>query len=249
MKKVLSTITALVMVLCLAACGQGNGGNEIPDVFGINYTDAVEVLEDDGYEVKAVETSVAGISEKLLYPLEKVDKGCVFKIDEYVLDNLGNLNKDYDVFYEGDLVSEDKSIVIYYAKEDYVLEKDDASTTADLSTEAPTENTKTEKEEKNTQTIVEKDDTSDDGKLGKDFKTAMDSYENFMNGYVDFMKKYNENPSDLSLLSDYADYMSDYTDFVEDFEKWEDEDLNDAELAYYLDVQTRVTKKLLEITN
>lgn len=249
MKKVLSTITALVMVLCLAACGQGNGGNEIPDVFGINYTDAVEVLEDDGYEVKAVETSVAGISEKLLYPLEKVDKGCVFKIDEYVLDNLGNLNKDYDVFYEGDLVSEDKSIVIYYAKEDYVLEKDDASTIADLSTEAPTENTKTEKEEKNTQTIVEKDDTSDDGKLGKDFKTAMDSYENFMNEYVDFMKKYNENPSDLSLLSDYADYMSDYTDFVEDFEKWEDEDLNDAELAYYLDVQTRVTKKLLEITN
>ena len=249
MKKVLFMITALVMVLCLAACGQGNGGNEIPDVFGINYTDAVEILEADGYEVNAVETSVASISEKLLYPLENVEKGSVFKIDDYVLDNLGNLNKDYDVFYEGNLVSEDKSIVIYYAKEDYVLEKDDASNTTDLSTELPTENTKAEKEEKNTQTTVDKDDTSNDAKLGKDFKSAMESYENFMNEYVDFMKKYNDDPSDLGLLADYAEYVSDYAEFVEDFENWEDEDLNDAELAYYLDVQTRVSKKLLEVAN
>ena len=81
-----------------------------------------------------------------------------------------------------------------------------------------------------------------------DFKAAMDSYEAFMNEYVDFMKKYNNNPSDAELLSDYADYVSKYTDFVEDFDKWEDEEMNNTEAAYYIDVQARVSKKLLEIS-
>ena len=61
------------------------------------------------------------------------------------------------------------------------------------------------------------------------------------------MKKYQANPSDLSLLMDYADYMSQYATLVEGFESWEDEDMNDAEMAYYLEVQARVSQKLLEI--
>ena len=81
-----------------------------------------------------------------------------------------------------------------------------------------------------------------------EFKAAMDSYENFINEYVDFMKKYMADPTDKSLLKDYADYMSKYSDFVEDFEEWEDnDDMNTAETAYYIDVQARVSKKLLEI--
>lgn len=63
------------------------------------------------------------------------------------------------------------------------------------------------------------------------------------------MKKYKENPSNLELLAGYADYMSKYADFVKDFEKWEDEELNTAEMAYYIDVQARVSKKLLEVTD
>ena len=91
------------------------------------------------------------------------------------------------------------------------------------------------------------ENNSSDG-LRADFKKAMDSYEKFMNEYVAFMKKYNDNPSDLALLSDYAKFMSDYAEFVEDFEKWENEDLNAAEFSYYAEVQTRVSKKLLEVT-
>ena len=93
---------------------------------------------------------------------------------------------------------------------------------------------------------TENETNSSSGNLDPDFKAAMDSYEDFMDEYVDFMKKYKANPTDITLLADYADYMSDYTDFVEDFEAWEDEDLNADELAYYLEVQTRVSKKLLE---
>ena len=96
------------------------------------------------------------------------------------------------------------------------------------------------------ETTSTKEETSKD-ELSKDFKEAMDSYEKFMNEYVAFMKKYKENPSDLSLISDYATYMSKYADFVEDFEKWENEEMNASETAYYIDVQARVSKKLLEV--
>ena len=70
-----------------------------------------------------------------------------------------------------------------------------------------------------------------------------------MDEYVAFMKKYAANPSDAGLLADYASYMSKYADMVEKFDKWESEDLTDAELAYYIDVQARVSKKLLEVAN
>lgn len=90
-------------------------------------------------------------------------------------------------------------------------------------------------------------DENSDG-LDPDFKAAMDSYETFMDEYVAFMKRYAESDgTDLSILTIYADYMSKYVDFCENFEKWEDEDMNAAETAYYLEVQTRVTKKLLEV--
>lgn len=77
-------------------------------------------------------------------------------------------------------------------------------------------------------------------------KEALDSYEEFMGEYVDFMKKYNEDSSDTSLIKDYASYMTKYADFTDKFNKMED-DLNDAELSYYLKVQARVLDKLSEI--
>ena len=80
-----------------------------------------------------------------------------------------------------------------------------------------------------------------DGKLvngmRKDFKEAMDSYEAFMNEYVAFMKKYNANPNDPTLMADYARYMSKYADACESAENI---------TSSYIDVQARVSKKLLE---
>lgn len=89
-----------------------------------------------------------------------------------------------------------------------------------------------------------------DGEISKEFKKAMDHYEAFMDEYIAFMKKYaNSNGTDLSLLSEYSKYMSQYAEVCKDFEKWKNEEINTKELAYYLEVQTRVNQKLLEITN
>lgn len=91
-------------------------------------------------------------------------------------------------------------------------------------------------------------DSANETGLRPDFKAAMDSYEAFMGEYCDFMAAYSENPSDLTLLAKYATYLEKYTKLAEDFDKWNSEDMNAAEVAYYAEVQARVSKKLLEVS-
>lgn len=108
------------------------------------------------------------------------------------------------------------------------------------------EQTTTEKKP-NTETKKENSSNMVDG-MRKEFKEAMDSYEEFMNEYVSFMKKYSKSDgTDVELLKDYGTYMSKYAKTVKAFEKWEDDDLNSVEAAYYAKVQARVAKKLLEV--
>lgn len=241
MKKVLSAILIIVTMCAMVACGGKSSTNEIPDVFGLNYTDAIGILEADGFEVNAIETSVDSFSSKLLYPLEKVDKGTVFKVDDYIIDNNGNINKNYDVFYKDGLLSVDKSVVIYYAKEDYVMEPPDTANPSPSTSIEPSVEATTPATNEN-----QKDDSANNS-IDPDFKAAMDGYEEFFDEYVAIMKRYQKNPADLSILADYAKYMGQYAGMMQKFEKWENEDLNAAELAYYVDVQARITKKLLEV--
>lgn len=80
-----------------------------------------------------------------------------------------------------------------------------------------------------------------------EFKEAMDSYEAFYDEYCDILKKYNENPTDLTILSEYTDIMEESLEMSEAFEEWDNGELNDAELKYYLEVSGRVSEMLLEV--
>lgn len=82
-----------------------------------------------------------------------------------------------------------------------------------------------------------------------EFKQAMDDYENFYNEYCEFMKKYMENPTDLSLLAEYSDIMQKSLEMSDSFAKWESEDMSSEELSYYLEVSSRVSQKLLEVAS
>ena len=75
----------------------------------------------------------------------------------------------------------------------------------------------------------------------------MDSYEAFFDEYIDFMKKYKENPSDLSLISEYTEYLSKYSDYMSKLSAVDTDSLSAADLAYYTEVNARITKKLAEV--
>lgn len=82
-----------------------------------------------------------------------------------------------------------------------------------------------------------------------EFKEAMDAYEAFYDEYCAFMKKYMANPTDLSLLGEYSGMMQEALDVDEAFARWESEDMNSAELSYYLEVTGRVSQKLLDVAS
>mgnify|MGYP002524435529 CR=1 FL=1 len=84
--------------------------------------------------------------------------------------------------------------------------------------------------------------------LRPEFKEAMDSYEAFYTEYCSFLKKYQEDPSDLGLLSDYASMMTKASEVDENFRTWDQETMNDAELKYYLEVSGRVLQMIADVT-
>ena len=173
--------------------------------------------------------------------------------DQYVADCSANgFNIDYDkgdTYYRADN-ADGYHISLKYEGNNIMAVEIKASKNSDAGTSEPatTEpSTETTAPSESNATETKPNDTDLVDGMRKDFKDAMDSYEAFMDEYVAFMKKYSDNPSDVGLLADYTKYMSKYADMVEKFDKWESEDLNDAELAYYIDVQARVSKKLLEV--
>lgn len=80
-----------------------------------------------------------------------------------------------------------------------------------------------------------------------EFKEMMDSYEAFFDEYAAFMQKYqNSSGTDtVALLSDFSNYMEKYTDYMEKLNAVDQDDLSTEEALYYLEVTTRINKKLL----
>ncbi len=79
------------------------------------------------------------------------------------------------------------------------------------------------------------------------FKEAMDSYEDFYDEYCDFAKKLESEPTNMELLAEYAELQKELSKMDSAFEKWENSELNPIEEKYYLEVQLRVSQKLMSI--
>ena len=57
-----------------------------------------------------------------------------------------------------------------------------------------------------------------------------------------------KNTYHLTLLSLYGDMMTKLADMAEKFESWNEDEMSDAELNYYLEVNNRVAQKRLEVS-
>lgn len=80
-------------------------------------------------------------------------------------------------------------------------------------------------------------------------KEFLDAYEACMDEYVDFMQKYmNADPSGMaSMMGDYYRILTRYTEFAEKIDAFDESELTNAELAYYLEVTNRVSQKLISV--
>lgn len=91
------------------------------------------------------------------------------------------------------------------------------------------------------------DATDENAGLRPEFKEMMDSYEAFFDEYIAFMQKYQSasGTDALSMLSSLTDYMEKYTDYMEKLNAVDQSELSTEEALYYLEVSTRINKKLL----
>lgn len=80
-----------------------------------------------------------------------------------------------------------------------------------------------------------------------EFKEAMDAYEAFYKEYCELLKKYTANPTDFSILGQYANMLTKADEVDKAFQKWDESDLNSEELKYYLDVNNRVLKMMVDV--
>ena len=90
------------------------------------------------------------------------------------------------------------------------------------------------------------EETTSEG-IRPEFKEAMDTYEAFYDEYCELMKKYKENPTDLTILTKYLEMMSKIEEVDKAFEAWDSSDMSSEELKYYLDVSARIQKKLIDL--
>lgn len=88
--------------------------------------------------------------------------------------------------------------------------------------------------------------SDDSAVLSPEFKKTMDDYEAWFDHYCEVMKKYQEDSTNLELLSEMTELLSEETGMLEQMESMDQSEMNTAELAYYLEVTARIEKKLLE---
>ena len=92
----------------------------------------------------------------------------------------------------------------------------------------------------------DKDASAESGEVSPDLKEMLDSYEAFVDEYVEFMQKYQDSDDTTSMLSDYMKYMQSYAEFVQEVDDVDTDNLSAADYAYYIEVTSRISQKLIE---
>lgn len=159
-------------------------------------------------------------------------------------------NKRGDSFYYADnadgwhisLRYEGNSIMTIRIDAPHEKESEPTATVESVPEETATEETKAVENE-----TEEATELANDTGIDPEFQAAMDAYEAFYAEYCEFLKKYKENPTDLTLLAKYASMLSKAEEMDKTFEAWNEDDLNSEELKYYLDVNNRVMKMLVDV--
>lgn len=198
---------------------------EIPNVMSINYADAEKVLKENGFKVTSIETDAGSILSNDIYN-RSVKKGEVFKVNNSTYPNYTSTTKD-------------KTITVYYAKDDYTYEEPEP--TSKPNTPAPVQSAEPKEPQK------EKTSSTD----AQAWRQFLKDYEAWVDKYVEFMKKYKNNPTDIGLISEYGKFVAETAEWAEKSEKYEEElkseDVSPELISEYMETLARITKKMSEI--
>ena len=93
---------------------------------------------------------------------------------------------------------------------------------------------------------TEKNDVAEETNNNVEWKQFLKEYEEWVDKYIEITKKYKDNPSDMSILSDYTDMMTELTEWstkTEDMQQ-ELEEASPSELVEYSAELARIAGKI-----
>lgn len=84
--------------------------------------------------------------------------------------------------------------------------------------------------------------------IRSEFKKALDTYEQFFDEYCAFMNRYSNSGYSPEMMGDYLAFLSKYQEAMDSLNRLDNQELNNSELLYYLEVTERITQKLTEVS-
>ena len=137
-----------------------------------------------------------------------------------------------------------------YAEAGYVVEEKNGTPEIQIETTDNSSNNGVDisSDEKESEPDTESKPTQTVDGVDPELKAFLDSYEEFMDEYILFMKKYMDDPGNaVTMLGEYASIMEKYGEFAEAVEKYDEKEMSTADAKYYLEVTNRINQKMLDI--
>lgn len=240
MKKLLVLLLVVMMITSLTACSK----KEKSEDFGGTWK--IDSIEYEGSKFSVEEWNNMEDEDLSGFYIIFKDGGKAYVyIDGY--GDLVNWLKSDDSIMIGDekcSIIDGKICLDYYGDKIYLKKTSDSQ---EIPKEDAGEDLTYEDDSSVVETIspeVEKDSTNDDA----EWKQFLKDYEAWVDDYIVIVKKYKDNPSDMSILSDYAEMISEMTDWTERADEIELElEDTDAALEYSAEL-LRIAGKLAEAT-
>ena len=93
------------------------------------------------------------------------------------------------------------------------------------------------------------DDSAEASSNGIEWKQFLRDYEEWVDKYIEITKKYKNNPTDMSILSDYTNMMTELTEWYDKIDEVQSdlESASPGELAEYSSELARIAGKLSKV--
>ena len=154
-----------------------------------------------------------------------------FKTREYLMDAT---NSGYELIYYEDYINNTSTgsilVMCMFGSESM---SDEISTDHDAIIQSATSNKTT------------KNNTTSDEGVSQDLKEFLDAYEEFVDEYCEFMVEYSNDPTNIQLLTQYTELLTEYADFANKVNGYNQNEMSDEDLKYYVEVTTRCSQKLI----
>lgn len=124
------------------------------------------------------------------------------------------------------------------------INKKDDDTTVNKTNDT-TEDTEKAEQESEEKEEISNSSTENAQDENVEFREWVDSYEKFMNKYIDFMATYDA--SDTTALGEYSELMSEYAQYMDKTNNLKEDDYSLSDWAYYMEAQARITEKMNKI--